>query len=33
MKICERKHPPREYSSQGSVLCWLPQAKQMKEPS
>lgn len=33
MKICERKAPPREYSSQGNVLCWLPQANQVKEAS
>lgn len=31
MRICERKDPPREYSSQGSALCWLPQANRVKE--
>lgn len=26
MQICQRQDPPCEHSSQGSVLCWLPQA-------
>jgi peptide/nickel transport system ATP-binding protein/oligopeptide transport system ATP-binding protein len=25
MRICQRQRPPRQKSSQGSVLCWLPQ--------
>lgn len=31
MKICQRKSPPLECSSSSSVLCWLPQAKRIKE--
>lgn len=33
MKICKKQKPPREYSSQNSLLCWLPQAKRLKEQS
>ncbi len=30
MRICQRKDPPREYSPQGSVLCWLPKVQEVK---
>lgn len=31
MNICERKMPPREYSTTGNVLCWLPAAHDLKK--
>jgi len=30
MQICAKKAPPYEHSLQGSVHCWLPEAKQRK---
>lgn len=29
MRICQQQDPPREYHSQGDVLCWLPKANQI----
>lgn len=30
MRICQKQAPPHEHSSQGSVICWLPQASREK---